>query len=321
AADGRAGPGADHAAPLPADRRAVPWPGPGRGQPADPGHRRGGRIRHRRAADRAVRHRRARPGPAGAHHGGRPDPLLRPGPRAARAARAAQLRLPPPRQPHRRPHRPPPRRAGYRTGRLIRPPPARATRTTSPSRTSGPSSSIGSPEASRSPPPEFSESGALPNLSGRTPLSLTPRCPHPPQRSHQRQRPGPRVLMRVALCTKEGAQRHSHTFCAAPRVRAMINICFAGVTGWTAPPILAAIDAAEDLTLTSGVSRSAAGQGAVYATAAEALAAAPADVLVDFTSAAAVQGNVRAAIEAGVHVVIGTSGLTAADYAEIDRLA
>jgi len=101
----------------------------------------------------------------------------------------------------------------------------------------------------------------------------------------------------------------------------MIRICFAGVTGWTAPPILAAIDASDDLALTSGVSRSAAGQGAVYATAAAALAAAPADVLVDFTSAAAVRGNVRAAIEAGVHVVIGTSGLTAGDYAEIDRLA
>src|SRR5256886_11896480 len=101
----------------------------------------------------------------------------------------------------------------------------------------------------------------------------------------------------------------------------MIRICFAGVPGGPAPPILAAIDAADDLTLTSGVSRSAAGQGAVYATAAEALAAAPADVLVDFTSAAAVRGNVRAAIEAGVHVVIGTSGLTAGDYAEIDRLA
>src|SRR2546421_7979833 len=101
----------------------------------------------------------------------------------------------------------------------------------------------------------------------------------------------------------------------------MINICFAGITGWTAPPILAAIEEAEDLTLTSGVSRSAAGQGAVYATAAEALAAAPADVLVDFTSAATVRGNVRAAIEAGVHVVIGTSGLTADDYAEIDRRA
>jgi 4-hydroxy-tetrahydrodipicolinate reductase len=106
----------------------------------------------------------------------------------------------------------------------------------------------------------------------------------------------------------------------------MINICFAGLTGWTAPPILAAIDAADDLTLTSGVSRSAAGrsaagQGAVYATAAEALAAAPADVLVDFTSAAAVRVNAWAAVEAGVHVVIGTSGLTADDYAELDRLA
>ena len=72
---------------------------------------------------------------------------------------------------------------------------------------------------------------------------------------------------------------------------------------------------------TSGVSRSAAGQGQVYASVAEALAAAPADVLVDFTSAAAVRGNARAAIEAGVHVVIGTSGLTADDYAELDRLA
>src|SRR5256886_3398413 len=101
----------------------------------------------------------------------------------------------------------------------------------------------------------------------------------------------------------------------------MISICFAGVSGWTAPPILAAIDVADDLTLTSGVSRSAAGQGQVYASVAEALAAAPADVLVDFTSAAAVRGNARAAIEAGVHVVIGTSGLTADDYAEIDRLA
>ena len=101
----------------------------------------------------------------------------------------------------------------------------------------------------------------------------------------------------------------------------MINICFAGLTGWTAPPILAAIDAADDLMLTSGVSRSAAGRGAVYATAAEALAAAPADVLVGFTSAAAVRVNAWTAVEAGVHVVIGTSGLTADDYADLDRLA
>src|SRR5689334_21947435 len=70
----------------------------------------------------------------------------------------------------------------------------------------------------------------------------------------------------------------------------MIDVCFAGVTGWTAPPIVAAIDRAGDLALSSGVSRSAAGQslaavtgsagpGLVYATVAEALASAHVDVL------------------------------------------
>jgi 4-hydroxy-tetrahydrodipicolinate reductase len=39
----------------------------------------------------------------------------------------------------------------------------------------------------------------------------------------------------------------------------MINVCFASITGWTAPAIVAAIDQADDLTLSSGVSRSAAG--------------------------------------------------------------
>jgi 4-hydroxy-tetrahydrodipicolinate reductase len=110
----------------------------------------------------------------------------------------------------------------------------------------------------------------------------------------------------------------------------MIKICFAGITGWTASAIVPAIDQADDLTLSSGVSRSAAGQslagcsvsqGNIYATVAEALASAEADVLVDYTSAAAVKNNVWTAVGAGVHVVIGSSGLTAGDYAELDRLA
>jgi 4-hydroxy-tetrahydrodipicolinate reductase len=112
----------------------------------------------------------------------------------------------------------------------------------------------------------------------------------------------------------------------------MLRVCFAGVTGWTAPPIVAAIDAADDLVLTSGVSRSAAGQalaaatasssdGSVYASVPEALESAEADVLVDYTSASAVRTNVWTAVDAGVHVVIGSSGLTAADYDELDRLA
>jgi 4-hydroxy-tetrahydrodipicolinate reductase len=112
----------------------------------------------------------------------------------------------------------------------------------------------------------------------------------------------------------------------------MLSVCFAGITGWTAPPIVAAIDAADDLTLTSGVSRSAAGQtltaatasrsdGFVYATVSEALQSSEADVLVDYTSASTVKDNVWTAVRAGVHVVIGSSGLTSSDYEELDRLA
>jgi 4-hydroxy-tetrahydrodipicolinate reductase len=109
----------------------------------------------------------------------------------------------------------------------------------------------------------------------------------------------------------------------------MIKVCFAGVTGWTAPPVIAGIAEADDLTLTAGVSRSAAGQslaettglgvaGEVYATVAAALRSAEVDVLVDYTSASAVKENVRAAVDAGVHAVVGSSGLTAEDYRELD---
>ena len=111
----------------------------------------------------------------------------------------------------------------------------------------------------------------------------------------------------------------------------MINVCFAGITGWTAPPIVKAIGAADDLVLTAGVSRSAAGQsledvgasgtGVVHASVTEALEAAEVDVLVDYTSATAVRDNVFGAVDAGVNVVVGSSGLTAADYVEIDRRA
>lgn len=112
----------------------------------------------------------------------------------------------------------------------------------------------------------------------------------------------------------------------------MISVCIAGITGWTGRCIAVAIESADDLALTSGVSRSAAGQslasavgvtatGAVYATVAEAVRASHPDVLVDYTSATAVRGNVWPAVEAGVHAVIGSSGLTASDYEELDRLA
>jgi 4-hydroxy-tetrahydrodipicolinate reductase len=98
----------------------------------------------------------------------------------------------------------------------------------------------------------------------------------------------------------------------------MIRVCVAGITGWTGAPVAAAVDAAPDLELVGGVSRS---SPDAYSSVDEALAATEADVLVDYTHAAAVRANVLAAIEHGVNVVVGSSGLSAADYETIDKRA
>jgi len=111
----------------------------------------------------------------------------------------------------------------------------------------------------------------------------------------------------------------------------MIRICVAGATGWVGKPLCEAIAKADDMTLTGAVSRSAAGKdfasmipGVGTLIGARSVAEAldtPADVLVDYTKADVVKENVMAAIEKGVHVVIGSSGLTDADFEEIDRAA
>ena len=98
----------------------------------------------------------------------------------------------------------------------------------------------------------------------------------------------------------------------------MIRVCVAGVTGWTGRAVAEAVDAATDLELVAGVARS---DPESFSSVAEALDAVPADVLVDYTHAAVVRENVLAAIERRVGVVVGSSGLTATDYAEIDARA
>jgi 4-hydroxy-tetrahydrodipicolinate reductase len=107
------------------------------------------------------------------------------------------------------------------------------------------------------------------------------------------------------------------------KIRRMLSLCIAGATGWTGQALVEGVREAPDLELRSAVSRSAAGgeiAGApVYASAAEALDGV--DVLIDYTSVDAVKPHTLAAVGAGVHVVIGTSGLTADDFAEIDAAA
>ena len=97
-----------------------------------------------------------------------------------------------------------------------------------------------------------------------------------------------------------------------------LRVCVAGVTGWTGRPVAEAIEAADDLELVAGVARS---DPASFSSVADALDAAEADVLVDYTHASAVKANVVTAVERGVHVVVGSSGLSAADYDEIDAAA
>jgi 4-hydroxy-tetrahydrodipicolinate reductase len=111
----------------------------------------------------------------------------------------------------------------------------------------------------------------------------------------------------------------------------MTRVCIAGATGWTGRALVSGVLAAPDLALVSAVARSAAGKDLgnalggeaegvpVHASVGEALDGV--DVLVDYTSVTAVKANALAAIDAGVAVVIGTSGLTADDFADIDSAA
>ncbi|MDP3896107.1 MAG: 4-hydroxy-tetrahydrodipicolinate reductase [Mesorhizobium sp.] len=112
----------------------------------------------------------------------------------------------------------------------------------------------------------------------------------------------------------------------------MIRITLVGATGWVGRALVQAIAAADDLELAGAVSRGSAGQDAglatgggalgvvLSATLAEALGA-PSDVVIDYTKPHVVKGHAMQALAAGRHVVVGTSGLSAADYGEIDIAA
>jgi 4-hydroxy-tetrahydrodipicolinate reductase len=110
-----------------------------------------------------------------------------------------------------------------------------------------------------------------------------------------------------------------------------VAVCIAGATGWTGRALVQGVLDAPDMTLRSAVARSAAGRDLgealggepigveVHASATDALDGV--DVLIDYTAPRAVKANTLAAIAAAVAVVIGTSGLTADDFMEIDAAA
>lgn len=111
-----------------------------------------------------------------------------------------------------------------------------------------------------------------------------------------------------------------------------IRVCIAGATGWAGSALARAVHLSEDMVLTGAVSRSHCGKtlqdvlgldgadGVIAGSVNNALLAG-CDVMVEFTKPDVAKQNIFAALDAGAHVVVGTSGLTDADYAEIHEKA
>ena len=110
------------------------------------------------------------------------------------------------------------------------------------------------------------------------------------------------------------------------------TVILAGATGWAGSALARAIAAAPDLALVGAVSRSHAGRqlGEVLGMAgldcpvhasADASLKRRCDVFFEYTRPEVARANVLAALAAGAHVVVGTSGLSDDEYQEIDRAA
>ena len=112
----------------------------------------------------------------------------------------------------------------------------------------------------------------------------------------------------------------------------MIRVCLAGATGWAGSELARGIARSSDIALVAAIARRAAGKvlgdvlseprltASIYASATEALAN-DCDVFVEYTKPDTAKANIIAALDRGAHVVVGTSGLTEADFAEIDAVA
>ena len=111
-----------------------------------------------------------------------------------------------------------------------------------------------------------------------------------------------------------------------------IRVCLAGATGWAGSALACGIAQSDDIELVAAVSRTHAGcilgdvlaeprlTCPVYAAAQQALAH-PCDVFFEYTKPEVAKANSLMALHQGAHVVIGTSGLTEADYADIATVA
>ena len=111
-----------------------------------------------------------------------------------------------------------------------------------------------------------------------------------------------------------------------------IRVCIAGATGWAGSDLTRAVHQAEDLVLSGAVSRSSKGKtiqevlglkgaGIVISGSVNEALQTGCDVMVEFTKPDVAKQNIFTALDSGAHVVVGTSGLSDEDYAEIHEKA
>ena len=101
----------------------------------------------------------------------------------------------------------------------------------------------------------------------------------------------------------------------------MLRVCVSGAAGRMGRSVVDAVGAEQDMRVAASVDPVLAGEPGCFADLPAALAAGGIDVMVDFTRPEAAFGNARAALEAGVHAVVGTTGLSEEQVAALAELA
>jgi 4-hydroxy-tetrahydrodipicolinate reductase len=110
-----------------------------------------------------------------------------------------------------------------------------------------------------------------------------------------------------------------------------IRVCVAGATGWTGQLLCKSIFASNQFSLAGAIARRDVGKdiGEVLGLGFKGVTVAkdldgvdgPIDVQIDYTKPDSVKERSLSALKKGIRVVIGTSGLSAADFSEIELLA
>ncbi len=103
----------------------------------------------------------------------------------------------------------------------------------------------------------------------------------------------------------------------------MIKVAVSGCAGRMGSAVVDAVTAADDMEVACGIDPFG-DEGAtypVYKSIEEAVSAGGFDVIVDFTQPSVIEGNLRAALPAGIDCVVGTTGLSNEKLEELAKLA